>query len=90
MPVEEVIVRPLSDVAVAAPNDGVVNDGETARTTEPVPVVLVSEMLIVPAPVIGLPVTVKSAEPVTPTLVTVPAAFCQIASKSLLLALKRT
>lgn len=39
VPVEDVIVNPLIDVAVAAPKDGVVRDGDVARTTDPVPVI---------------------------------------------------
>ena len=45
VPVEDVIVKPLIDVADAAPNVGVVNDGELAKTSAPDPV----SSLITPA-----------------------------------------
>lgn len=46
VPVEEVIVRPFTEVAVAAPIVGVVSVGEVARTTEPEPVVVAAEMAV--------------------------------------------
>ena len=59
------ILLAVTEVAVAAPSDGVVSVGEVARTTLPVPVELDSVSTIDPAvfvhssnPVAGVPVQV--------------------------------
>jgi hypothetical protein len=74
VPVEVDIARPLIDVAVATPRDGVVRDGEVARTTDPdpvtadtvVPLILstfpvpaVSKVLFVNTSVVALPTSVS-------------------------------
>ena len=70
----------------ATPSIGVINTGLILRTTEPLPVLLVTpvpplttgkavpdnETLIVPEPVTGLPDTAKKLGTVTAILVTVP------------------
>jgi len=48
VPVEEVMVRPFIEVAVAAPILGVVKVGELAKTIAPVPVVLLPKTVTVP------------------------------------------
>jgi len=48
VPVEEVMVRPFIEVAVAAPILGVVKVGELAKTIAPVPVVALPKTVTVP------------------------------------------
>ncbi len=67
VPVEEVMVKPLIEVAVATPNTGVTSVGELERTTDPVPV-----EVVVPVPPLAtakVPVTeAKLSNPVGPTI----------------------
>jgi hypothetical protein len=48
VPVEVVMVRPFSDVAVATPNVGVVREGDVCRTITPVPVTEFPRVVTVP------------------------------------------
>jgi len=64
----DVIARPLTDVAVAAPRDGVVRVGLLDRTTEPEPVELVTPV----PPLVTANVPVALATGMLVQLVSVP------------------